>query len=68
MYEAEAEDFFDVCFSTWLGEKDWRRFISEIENDFDIFTDEEKIFYKTLITWINTTLAHTSMIVVEGTQ
>ncbi len=67
-FSGENESYFDVCFDNWLGRNDWIKFISEIENDFDKFYEEEKIFYRKLIDWIKTALKHTSIIVVEGNQ
>lgn len=67
-FSGEVEECFDVCFSNWIGEKDWRQFVLEIEGDFDNFLEEEKEFYKKLINWINVALEYTSIIVVEGNQ
>lgn len=67
-FSGEVETYFDVCFDNWLGQKDWTKFISEIEGEFYIFSEEEKTFYKELINWIYTALAYTSIIVVEGNQ
>lgn len=61
-----SETYFDVCFDNWLGQKDWERFILEIENDFNNFSANEKIFFIELLGWIKTALKYTSIIVVEG--
>lgn len=65
-YNGTIEPAFDVCFCNWIGKDDWLTIISEIEQDLENISDDEKPFFIAFLEWLKEALNHTSTIVVEG--
>lgn len=61
-----VQEYFDVCFDNWIGKSDWIKFINLIKADLDKKSESEKKFYFEVISWLETALTETDVIVVEG--
>lgn len=57
---------FDQCFDNWLGRADLLRWMALVERDLAERPAAEQDFYQVVLTWLQTVLAETDVIVVEG--
>ena len=65
-FDGTPESVFDVCFDNWIGARDWKIIIQEIENGMDHHPAEEKRFLTSFLEWLKEALQYTNIIVVEG--
>lgn len=65
-FDGTPEPVFDVCFDNWIGARDWKRILQEIEKGMENHSTEEKEFLISFIEWVKEALQYTEIIVVEG--
>ena len=65
-FDGTPEFVFDVCFDNWIGKEDWLKIITEIEQELDSISADERLFFKNFLKWLKEALIFSSIIVVEG--
>jgi len=67
-FDGTPELSFDVCFSNWIGKRDWKTVMHAIRQDISAYTEHEQLFFGAFLKWLEEALEHTNIIVVIGNQ
>lgn len=66
--DEEGQPYFEECFCNIIHKKDWLRLIDRISKELLLKSEDEQLFYRTIIEWIQLALLHTETIIVDGTM